>query len=188
MGPIMQREYRAQSGFAMAIILMLLIVLTVMGSIAVYSVKGEVRHSGRNSDHIRAQMVAESAINWALSGLQHERTDVLPFTAATHAANGADQLPDFMENGKINPRKLHTWDMVKVYPSQEIKIDTGGWISQSTLDANASLTGANDETLAFKIWFPTDSTIRVSGQGTVDGVSSQVEMTGTMKYDPVDMR
>lgn len=176
-----------QGGFAMVIILMLVMVLTVMGSIAVYRVKGEVRHTGRDTNHARAQLVAESAINWSLGALAVDRPEVLPFTAATHASNGADPLPDYLENGASNPRKLHSWDVTKLYGTN-VQIDTAGWIYEESVDPGTSITGADDEIIAFKIWFPSDSTIRVSGKGTVDGVTSQVEMTGNLKYNPVDMR
>ncbi|GEM_PF-6683360 len=179
---------RAQSGFAMVIILMLLMVLTVMGSIAVYSVRGEVSHTGRDANHAQAQLVAESAINWALSALSVEKGNVLAYTAATHAGNGTDKLPDYLENGGVNNRKLHSWDLVPIYNGVSVGIDQDGWIYQQTLDNKLSLTGLSDEYIAFKVWFPSDSTIRVSGKGVVAGVSSQVEMTGTMKYAPASLK
>jgi Tfp pilus assembly protein PilX len=183
-----ERMKGAQSGFAMVIILMLLMVLTVMGSVAVYSVRGEVRHTGRDSNHAQAQLVAESAINWALSALSQEKPGVLAYTAATHAGNGTDKLPDYLENGENNNRRLHTWDVVPIYPGVKILNDAAGWITQQTMDNKLTLTGISDETIMFKIWFPNDSTIRVSGKGIVDGISSQVEMTGTMKYAPAELK
>jgi hypothetical protein len=42
--------------------------------------------------------------------------------------------------------------------------------------------GASSEYIAFKVWFPNDSTIRVSGKGLVQEIASQIEMTGTLKY------
>jgi VCBS repeat-containing protein len=171
----------SEAGFAMAIILLLLVVLTVMGSVAVYMVKGEVHHTGQDASHVKAQFVAESAINWALGALSIDRPGVLAYTAATHAGNGKETLPDQLENGETNPRKLHTWDVPKVYPGT-VYIDEDGWIYERTQDASNSLSGSGDESLAFKIWYPNDSTIRVSGKGTVQGVSSQVEMTGTLNY------
>lgn len=166
----------------MVIILMLLMVLTVMGSIAVYTVRGDVTHSGRSSNHARAQMVAESAINWGLSALANEKPNVLTFTAATHASNGTDQLPEYLENGEINNRKLHTWDVTPLYGGIDVKIDKEGWISQEAKSSGQSLTGSTSEYIAFKVWFPNDSTIRVSGKGLVQEVASQIEMTGTLKY------
>lgn len=178
---------RGQAGFTMVIILGLLMVLTVMGSVAVYSVRGDMGHTGRDSNHGRAQLVAESALNWAISSLQNEKGNVMAFSAATHASNGKDPLPDYLQNGEINNRKLHTWDMVKIYPG-DVRQTEDGWITQATLDNQVSLTSASDEEIAFKIWFPNDSTIRVSGKGTVNGVMAQVEMTGTMKYSSAEIR
>jgi Tfp pilus assembly protein PilX len=174
--------HRPQSGFAMVVILMLLMVLTVMGSIAVYSVRGDVSHTGRDSNHAKAQMVAESAINWGLSALAKEKPSVLAFTAATHASNGIDKLPEYLENGVINNRKLHTWDVTPIYEGVTVEIDEEGWISQETISSNLSLTGSSSEYIAFKVWFPNDSTIRVSGKGLVQEIASQIEMTGTLKY------
>jgi Tfp pilus assembly protein PilX len=170
-----------QSGFTMVIILLLLIVLTIMGSVAVYSVRGEVTHTGRDSNHARAQLLAESAINWGLGALSVEKPNVLTFTAATHAGNGTDILPEKLENGMLNNRKLHTSDVTPIYGTP-VQSDKEGWIYQSTEDKNNSLTGASSESIAFKVWFPTDSTIRISGRGMVQGISSQVEMTGSLKY------
>lgn len=172
---------REQAGFTMVIILGLLMVLTIMGSLAVMSVRGDVGHTGRDSNHARAQLVAESALNWAISALQKEKGNVLAFSAATHASNGTDGLPDYLQNGFTNNRKLHSWDMIPIYPGKVLE-DEEGWITQATLDNKVSLTSASDESIAFKVWFPNDSTIRVSGKGTVSGVMAQVEMTGTMKY------
>ncbi len=177
-----RKAARGQSGMAMVIILGLLIVLTIMGSVAVFSVRGEVGHTGRDSNHARAQLVAESALNWAISALQKEKPNVLAYTAATHASNGKDKLPDNLANGASNNRKLHTDDMVPIYPGH-VQIDEDGWIYQQTLDNKVSLTGVSDETLAFKIWFPNDTTIRLSGRGTVSGVSAEVEMTGNLLFD-----
>ena len=173
---------RGQSGMTMVIILGLLIVLTIMGSVAVHTVRGEVGHTGRDSNHARAQLVAESALNWAISALQQEKPNVLAFSAATHASNGKDKLPENLQNGISNNRKLHTFDMTPIYPGP-VTEDEDGWIHQATLDNKVSLTGSSDEELAFKIWFPNDSTIRVSGKGIVMGVSAEVEMTGNLKYD-----
>lgn len=171
----------------MAIILMLLMVLTIMGSVAVYSVRGEVKHSGRDSNHARAQLVAESAINWSLAALAVERPNVLAFTAATHAGNGIDKLPEKLENGDLNNRKLHAADVTPIYGTTVI-LNKEGWIYEETSDAGKSLTGASSESMAFRIWFPNDSTIRVSGKGTVQGISSQVEMTGTLQYSAADLK
>ncbi|MDB5049068.1 MAG: hypothetical protein JWO30_2139 [Fibrobacteres bacterium] len=187
MGHAVNRDQSAQAGFAMVIILGLLMVLTIMGSLAVYSVRGEVTHTGRDANHSKAQLVAESAINWALGALAKERPNVLAFTAATHAGNGTEQLPDNLENGETNNRKLHTGDVTPIY-STKVRADHDGWIYQETDDSKMSLTGATSESIAFKVWFPNDSTIRVSGKGTVQGISSQVEMTGTLKYDPATLK
>jgi Tfp pilus assembly protein PilX len=181
MGHAMNRNQSSQSGFAMVIILGLLMVLTIMGSVAVHSVRGEVSHTGRESNHARAQMVAESAINWSLGVLAIARPNTLAFTAATHASNGTDLLPDNLENGVTNNRKLHPSEVIPIYPTQ-VKADNDGWIYQETLDNKVSLTGATSESIAFKVWFPNDSTIRISGKGMVLGITSQVEMTGTLKY------
>jgi Tfp pilus assembly protein PilX len=177
---------RDQAGFTMVIILGLLMVLTVMGSVALYSVRGEVGHTGRDSNHSRAQLVAESALNWAISALQKEKGNVLAFSAATHASNGSDPLPDFLQNGTTNNRKLHSWDLTPIYPGS-VKQDQEGWITQETLDNKVSLTGSGEESIAFKVWFPNDSTIRVSGRGMVNGVSAEVEMTGNMQYSDAEL-
>lgn len=188
MGVDMRSDYRSQSGFAMVIILMLLMVLTIMGSIAVYTVRGDVSHSGRDSNHARAQMVAESSINWALAALGKERPEVLTFTAATHASNGLDKLPDMLENGGMNNRKLHSWDVTPIYPGVSVSIDKDGWISQKTTDPSKALSGAASEYIAFKVWYPNDSTIRVSAKGKVLEINSQIEMTGTMKYGATETK
>ncbi|MDB5104390.1 MAG: hypothetical protein JWP91_2079 [Fibrobacteres bacterium] len=184
----MPEIHRSQSGFAMVIILMLLMVLTVMGSIAVYSVRGEVSHTGRDSNHAQAQLVAESAINWALSALAKEKPNVLAYTAATHAGNGTEILPETLENGQPNNRKLHTYDLTPIYPNVKVNADEEGWIYQQAVDNKTSLSGTSDETIAFKVWFPNDSTIRVTGKGVVGGVTSRVEMTGTMKYAAAELK
>jgi Tfp pilus assembly protein PilX len=181
MNPSTLPSANRQSGFTMVIILGLLMVLTIMGGVAVHSVRGEVGHAGRDSNHARAQLVAESALNWAISALQKDKPNVLAFTAATHASNGTDRLPEYLENGVLNNRKLHTSDMTALYPTAPYE-DKDGWITETTEDPRYSLTGATQEAIAFKIWYPDDSTIRVSGKGSVNGVESQVEMTGNLHY------
>ena len=186
MNPSTLPSANRQSGFTMVIILGLLMVLTIMGGVAVHSVRGEVGHAGRDSNHARAQLVAESALNWAISALQKDKPNVLAFTAATHASNGTDRLPEYLENGVLNNRKLHTSDMTALYPTAPYE-DKDGWITETTEDPRYSLTGATQEAIAFKIWYPDDSTLRIQGRGDVDGSSADVDLVSRIRDIAIPM-
>lgn len=172
---------QTQRGYTIAIVLVIMLVLLSVGSVSMLKVRGETRHTTRDILQTKAEVVAESAVNWAISGLAVARPTVLAYTAATHSNDGVQKLPDYLENNEVNPRKLHTWDMAGIYGSS-VQMDAAGWIYQRTTSPSASLTRSRDETIAFKVWFPNDSTIRVTGRGLVQGVEAQVEMTGKLVY------
>lgn len=170
-----------QGGYALAAALIFMVVLVMVGSVSMLKVRGELRHTTRDILQTKAQAVAESAVNWAISALSQDRPGVLAYTAATHANDGVQPLADYLQNNEINPRKLHAWDVAGVYGGAAA-IDRDGWIFQRTLSPAASLTRSREEVIAFRVWFPNDSTIRVTGRGEVQGVQAQVEMTGKLVY------
>ena len=163
-----------------------MVVLTLLGTTAIRTVKGEIKHTGQDIYHIKAQFVAKSAINWALGFLANDRPGIsLANTAATHSFNGTELMPDNLPNGTSNPRKIHATDVPVVYPGSAVTIDANGWITSSTTSTSLSYSGTNSESMAFKVWYPTDSTMRVSGKATVKGVSAQIEMTGGLKFTKI---
>lgn len=165
-----------------------MVVLTLLGTTAIRTVRGEITHTGKDIYHIKAQFVAKSAINWALGFLANDRPGIsLANTACTHASNATDKMPDLLPNGANNPRKIHANEVPVVYPGGVVTIDANGWITQSTTSTSLSFSGTNSETMAFKVWYPTDSTMRVSGKATVKGVSAQIEMTGTLKFTKIGL-
>ena len=170
-----------QRGYTIAIILIVMLVLLSVGSVSMYKVRGDTRHTTRDILQTKAESVAESAVSWAISGLAVDRPTVLAYTAATHSNDGVLPLPNYLQNSEVNPRKLHAWEMSSIYGGQ-VLTDNAGWIYQRTTTVSVSLTRSKDETISFRVWFPNDSTLRVTGKGKVQGVEAQVEMTGKLVY------
>ena len=66
-------------------------------------------------------------------------------------------------------------------------IDKNGWIYQSTHGREASISNSMSETLAFKIWYPDDSTLRIQGRGDVDGSSADVDLVSRIRDIAIPM-
>ena len=177
--PNRPRAEHSQAGFTMAVILFMAVALTLVVTLAVHRVKGEVHSTGRDLRHIKAKAVAESAINWAQQALANPKdASQGTFMVATLDSTGKKALPDKLE-GKPNPAKLQPNALVQVYAGETVEAKDG-WISHTTKSSKKSLTDSDSETMSFKIWYPDSKTLRITGKGVVEGVQAQVEMTGQL--------
>lgn len=173
-----------QRGFALAGALIFLIVVTVLGSGIYFTTRRDIVHSGRDLSRMRAEFAAESAVQWALMEVSRYDGGRRPYSRATHDRDGMTPLhpdpgrdADHMGSFKgLDPRKLSR------YPSATIRRGQDGWMVVTTDRKEASFSGYPTETLAFKVWYPDQATIRVSGRGTVAGVSATLEVKG--RLDP----
>jgi type II secretory pathway pseudopilin PulG len=184
----MQRDKHSnrQSGFAMASILFVIIVISILGGAALYNVRSDIRYTGLELDRERAHLLAQSAVDWAVREAGKPRNGELPFTKSTHSNTGMDSLPSKLDNGKDNNRKLLISDIDGVFPS-DIFFDASGNVKQTNASMHSSLTGAASETISFKIWYPNDTTIRIQGFGSADGAVSKVDFKGTLVDTRIDL-
>ena len=155
-------------------------ILAVTGSVVIRNVRTDITHSGRDLDRVRAEFAAESAIQWALAELARPRPGELPFSRATHGADGSAQLPEKLENGKANPRKLRPAD-IAAFPNATTALDRDGWMVQRIPSRSSSITGGADEALSFKIWYPDDSTLRITGRGSVEGTGAEMDLVSVLR-------
>jgi hypothetical protein len=165
-----------QSGLALATVLGVLIVLSILGSAVYRNVGTDITHSGMNTRRIRAEFAAESAIQWGLVELSRPRKGKLPFTLATHDRDGLTRFHgQAAENAAIGPWPLHASDFTG-FPGAEIGMDHDGWMFMRGRSADKTISGGNDELLSFKAWYPNDTTMRMTGRALVDGSQAQLEL------------
>ena len=173
-----------QSGLALATVLSLLIVLSILGSAVYRNVGTDIAHSGMNTRRIRAEFAAESAIQWGLVELSRPRKGRLPFTLATHDGDGRTRLHGTAaKEAAIAPWPLQTSDFT-AFPGAEIGVDKDGWIFMHGTSADKTISGGKDELLAFKAWYPNDTTMRMTGRALVDGSQAQLELEAHLSKSP----
>jgi Tfp pilus assembly protein PilX len=168
----------------MATVLLIMVILGVLGSVVYTSVHTDITHSGKDLNRVRADFAAESAVQWGLAELGRDRPGHMAFTQATHSSDGKSPLPDKLGSGEANPQKFVPSEMAS-FPDAKTGRDKQGWIFENTVSAAKSISRGSQETLAFKAWYPDDSTLRITGRGTVNGVSAEMEFISHMKEYPV---
>jgi len=174
-----------QNGLALASVLSILIVLAIVGSAVYKNVTTDVTHSGMNAKRVRAEYAAESAIQWGLVELARARPGKLPFTLGTHAYDGETPI------GTVTNRDSETgpWPLLASdftgFAGSEIGMDKDGWIFMHGTSADKSITGGKDERLAFKAWYPNDTTLRMTGRALVDGSVAQLELETHFRKIPI---
>lgn len=169
-------------GFALVGALVLLIVLTALGSGVYLTTRRDIVHTGRDLDRVRAEFAAESAAQWALVEVSRYDGGRRPYSRATHDRSGRNPLhPDpgsdptaAGEFSGLDPGRL------SAYSGAEVRRDSEGWIVLTHRRREGTFSRGASETLAFKVWYPDPITVRVSGRGTVDGASAVVEVRGLL--------
>ena len=173
-----------QSGLALATVLCLLIVLSILGTAVHRNVGTDITHSGMNTRRIRAEFAAESAIQWGLVELSRPRKGRLPFTLATHDGDGETRLQgQAAMKSAIGPWPLQTSDFT-AFPGAEIGVDKDGWIYMHGRSADKTISGGKDELLSFKAWYPNDTIMRMTGRALVDGSQAQLELETHLRKAP----
>lgn len=168
-------------GFSLLTALVLMVVLGILGVVTYRQVNGDIRHAGRDLKRVKAEYLAQTAVQWALGALAKPGDTLLvrPFTAGTHGMDGTTALPDRV--GDLpNYLRIQAGDLSRILPGLPAR-DAEGWFIVRNRSPSASLTGAADETLSFKVWYPSRSMVRISGRGRADGVSSTLEMVGDIE-------
>lgn len=173
---------RTAGGFTLVAVLVMVVVLSLLGTVAMRTVAGDVRHSGKDSRRVRAEYAAESAVQWALSEIGRRRSDQMPYTLATHKEDGV--TPMGRRQAGISPTsetaRLEISDLA-AFPGAGIERDREGWIELQGWDRSHNLSGAEDEVLAFKAWYPNDSTLRITGRAVVNGSQARIELVSTLR-------
>jgi hypothetical protein len=182
--PRQAAHLNGQSGLALATVLSLLIVLSILGSAVYRNVGTDITHSGMNTRRIRAEFAAESAIQWGLVELSRPRKGRLPFTLATHDGDGETRLHGKAAmDAAFGPWPLQTSDFT-AFPGAEIGVDKDGWIFMHGTSAEKTISGGKDELLAFKAWYPNDTIMRMTGRALVDGSQAQLELEAHLRKSP----
>jgi hypothetical protein len=171
-----------QAGMTIIGTLVLLSALTMLGSGVYLTTHRDIVHTARDTDRIRAEFAAESAVQWALLELIRYDGGRRQFTRATHDRNGItplspDPRPDPVMDGEfrgLDPRRL------SAYSGSRIRRESDGWIALTATSKAGTYSRGPSENIAFKIWYPDRSTIRVSGRGTVDGTTAILEVKGRL--------
>lgn len=177
-----------QGGFTLAAVLGLVAVLGILGITVVRTVRTDIVHSARDSGRIRAELAAESAAQWALLELSRRRASRFPYTLATHERDGSVPMGN-PPTGPGSDRYTGPWrisagDLVP-FPGALISIDKDGWVNMRSTAPGRNISGGDDELLAFKAWYPDDSTLRVTGKSRVDGSQAQIEVVANLRQTPL---
>ncbi|MDB5051871.1 MAG: hypothetical protein JWO30_4942 [Fibrobacteres bacterium] len=176
-----------QRGFSIVYILGILLTLSILGLAVFRDVGTDITHSGNDWKRIRAEFAAESAVQWGLAELSNPRPDQLPYTLATHAPDGVTLLTGYDKKKETSPypaksgiRVFRADDLASV-PQSETGKTGDGWLFLHTHSRDISVSSGKDEILSFKVWYPDDSTLRITGKASVDGSTSEVELVSTLR-------
>jgi hypothetical protein len=174
-----QHRQLKNQGFALAAVLVFLVVLSIAGSAVYRNVSTDIIHSGKDLKRVRAEYAAESSVQWALAELALTRGSVLPFTLATHASDGNTRLypgtPPMLAG--VKAMKLSDLDEA---PGAKLGVDENGWIYSLTTSEEAGTSGGANERLSFKVWYPDDSTVCIKGRGSVDGSQADLDLVSKL--------
>jgi hypothetical protein len=188
--PVNPTPLQAKSGgFALVTVLAFFVVMTLMGGTAMRAVSGDITHSGKDSRRIRAEFAAETAVQWGLVEISRRRPQGLPFSLATHREDGATEYgragldPD---NRYAGPWPLNISDL-SAFPGAEITREADGWVAMRSRDTLLNFSGGKNEYLAFKAWYPNDTTLRISGRALVDGSRATLELVSTLRVRTVPL-
>jgi hypothetical protein len=97
------------------------------------------------------------------------------------------ELVEGMENGGDAKRvKLKAGDVERMEGARG-GVDQDGWIYSSVNNRQLSVSNAKSETLAFKVWYPNDSTLRIQGRGEADGNVADVDLVSTIRILAIPM-
>lgn len=156
-----------QSGFALLAVMGFLLVLSLIGVTVVKSVRNDSTYSGRDLSRVRADFAAESAVQWAMTEILRTDAGRAALTLSTHNASGDDALPEG-HTGRLDAAALAAPKGVKP------RLGEAGWIVAEIKGKEMTFSGGESETVSFKVWYPDDKTVRISGRATVDGITSKV--------------
>jgi hypothetical protein len=178
---------RDQRGFTLAAVLGLVAVLGLLGTVVVRSVGTDITHTGKDSRRIRAELAAESAAQWGLLELARRRDGRFPYTLATHDSGGVARMRG---SGSVPRSDRYTgpWPVTAAdlipFPGSRVSIDRDGWAVMRSTAPDLNLSSGDDEELAFKAWYPDDSTLRVTGRASVDGSQASIEVMAVLRQTP----
>ncbi len=156
-----------QSGFALLAVMGFVLVLSLIGVLVVKSVRNDSNLSGRDLSRVRADFAAESAVQWAMTEILRTDGGRGALTMATHDPSGEHPLHDD-GGGRLDASALATPKGIKA------RLGEDGWIIADFQGKEATFSGGDQESVAFKVWYPDDKTVRISGKATVDGVTSRI--------------
>lgn len=162
-----------QAGFALVAALGFILVLTLIGVSINRTIHTDLDYTGHDLIRIRADFAAESAVQWGLTEVLRTDGGKEPLTRGTHDSTGETALSNFLPGGGKNPARLAPEDMGK-YEGTCLSVDANGWIVAKTSIQNETFAGGKSEELSFKIWYPNDSIVRITGRGLIDGVTSEI--------------
>ncbi len=154
----------------MAMIMLVLIGMigALLSTMSIY----DVRQSRRNYDYKKVSYLSEAAMTWAISMVK----DGSSFPCTTHDSTGTltDTTGGAGCNGKVDfLASTSAW-----YPGTSPTRDTAGWIQNSPLEIENSFSGDTSEILAFKVWFPTPTTVRIQSKGMIGKIESSLHLFG----------
>ena len=175
---------KVQKGFAMVTILGIMVVLSILGAMVYRNVITGITHSGKDARRVRAEFAAESAVQWALAELSRPRQGNLPYTLATNNPDGitpmAKEADKYLPEQEGDTRKFAQSDLAE-FPHAQMGVNDDGWMYKSTNSPEIGISGGSKENLAFKVWYPNDTTLRITGRANVDGVSAELDLVGILK-------
>ena len=124
---------------------------------------------------------------WAITVAQQEPK----FTCATHDAdgihtsvNGGEPCVNWMStNG--NTEHYDTEYKFDVAPKYEFEgnviKENDGWMTTVITGSSATMSGADEEKLKFKLWYPTLTEMRVSAMGIVNNDTITIQLIGDIQ-------
>ncbi|GEM_PF-5195994 len=163
---------RGQEGMAIVLVLFFMVVAGVCGFVSYQKVRQDVNETGQNVKVARSKFASEAAAYMGL-GIANPDGSTAP-ACVTHDVDGTTPA-----TGAASCLIADLSLFERVYPKASLQVDgKTGWLVSQPSDTSEALSGTLKEKLEIKIWQPTPTTVRVVGRGTVNGITTDMQLFG----------
>ena len=161
-----------QAGFAIVLVLFFIVVAGLFGFASYQKVRQDVGETVQNAKTAKARFAAEAAAYMGL-GIANREGATEP-ACVTHDSSGKVAATGPTACGAVD---LTGFD--RIYGNGSLAVDPKtGWLANAPADTAEALTGSLAEKLQIKIWQPKAGSVRVVGRGTVNGITSDLQLFG----------
>lgn len=166
-----------ENGFAIAIVLFLIVVMVLVGNVMYQMIHLDIRSTHKHLKKVKTDYLAESTLNW---GIAITKAEVfIPFT---HVPTGDTS---YLDAGCCTGDTCCTFkknSAISLYPSVTLSVNDSNWLAVSPTNPSDAITGDPNEKAAFKSWMENDGTVHIKARVTAYGESAEVQIFGTWEY------